>query len=693
MMAMLSFLKYLRGIFNINLKSDTVHHSVIQSIYDGFVMADGDLNTMRLEMCLSTATGKWLEYWGEFFAVRRKLNEVDNEYARRIIQHVIRPKTTIPAIKDYIAEFLNEKYHTEYTDKDIDIKEPWNELSKYSHKGTLSHSTRFFSGNYYCHSVIDITIPEELTQDIVDLVSSIKAAGVRAIWSSVNSYDVISGYSELNNVWANYIRHIFSHTQRNLYSGLVLSNTSLSQLLSGRREIWCDLQATYYMYAKMWEKNTDESIVITENDLVKLLDYYEQIEHIFYTGTTGLRVSVDGILSNLKALSGDPAEDNAIIHFQQLTNNLLQVLQLVDDWLTLSQMGQLSTESGVMYKSGELQQLLAEILSTVTRFKQENQDYYNALQPPILTGEQAQYLVPRNINWLFDTPTMTQQDFYTLWEIDPDKFSLQDIFNAEQLSGKKYLTFGDGYQPPLVIAGSPWDWTPILDSPWLWSSAVLTAEELEEVYRMKFARFPDLVEIQTTLTTHPENCFSLSKDGKLSENRYVLTYESITDPTSSLRLSSNGKTSSGKMMSGKAIETKIIPVKNPNFTRYTFLSGDKSILTKEYILTVNTPTLGALIEFEENQDINTNEKIQYSTRDWMLAPVEITEGGPQYWAPISEKVWLWSSAVLNLEDLGSVYQSDENTITLGELIDLEEQSSVGYSFIKSLQSPIQVQPA
>ena len=280
-MVILSFLKYLRGIFNTTLQSETVHHAIIQSIYDAFIMVDNDLNIMRLEMCLSTATGKWLDHWGDFFAVHRKLNETDSAYAKRIIEYVIRPKTTIPAIKDHIVEFLNDKYHTDYTNADVDIKEPWKELAKYSHQGLLSSTTRFFSGNYYCHSVIDVSIPEALTQDLIDLVMAVKAAGVKVIWSFLNSYDIVSGYTESNNNWANYIRHILTQTHRNTYGGLLLSNTSLYPTLSGRREIWFELHTLYCWYARMLDKDTDKSIVITKNDLAALLDYYEQIDGEF----------------------------------------------------------------------------------------------------------------------------------------------------------------------------------------------------------------------------------------------------------------------------------------------------------------------------------------------------------------------------------------------------------------------------
>ena len=65
-MAQLSFLTYLRGIYNLNLQSSSaVHNVIIQAIYDCFVMTEEDISRSRLDMCLSTSSGYWLDLWGE----------------------------------------------------------------------------------------------------------------------------------------------------------------------------------------------------------------------------------------------------------------------------------------------------------------------------------------------------------------------------------------------------------------------------------------------------------------------------------------------------------------------------------------------------------------------------------------------------------------------------------------------------
>ena len=671
-MNVLTFLKYLRGIFKTVFNTGQTHHAIIQSIYDSFLMVDGDLDLMRLEMCLSTASGKWLDYWGDFFTVYRKLNESDSVYAKRIIEYVIRPKTTIPAIKDYIVDFLNEEYNTEYTREDVSIKEPWKEVGKLSHRGTLSNDTRFFSKDYWSHSVLDISIPEKLTQDLIDLVLAVKAAGVKIVWSFLNSYDIIHGFDEADDAWANYIRHIQTYVPRVTYSGLMLSNSSYTPTLSGRREIWFWMTNLYEWYAKMQDKNTDLSEAITPFDLVGLLDYYEVIETVFNPKDTGTKTShnPDGIMDTLKQLSGAKTEAETITHLINITSEMLESIKLVDDWLKLSQEGTLSNK-GLLFDARPAQVLFDKIMATVDRWKENNRDYYNNLQPPIIVAEHvAMWYAARNKNWLFDTPTMSQQDFYELWEMGDgfDHNTQEDITRFEDATGDKYLTFGDVYQPPIVLAGSPWDWTPIMDSPWLWLSATLTNEELEEIYRMKFSGFPDLVTINTEITLRPE--FNMVLDSStLSPQKYLSTTAQVREPEASLILSGNGGLNE-QTISGKAVQTITQYEDNPNFTGYTYLSGIESIVTKRRIVKENVPTLETLIEFEENQVEtgkvwNPNEDINYSTRDWFQAPVQI--GIYAMWLITAHERQLWNTIAITNEEIEGYWNNPDGTADIETL--------------------------
>ena len=671
MMTVLTFLKCLRGIFDVNLKSGTAHHAVIQSIYDSFLMVDGDLDLMRLEMCLATATGKWLDYWGDFFTVQRKNGEKDRDYSNRIIQHVIRPKTTIPAIKDYIVDYLNEEYNKEYTRKDISIREPWMELGKYSHRGVLSSDARMFSQDYWTHAVLDISIPEKLTQDLMDIVLSVKAAGVKIVWSFLNSYDIIKGYNDSDDNWADYARHLELQTKRVTYSGLMLSNTSFSRTLSGRREIWFERTTSYYWYAKMLDKDTDKSIIITKFDLIGLLDFYEKMETLIETKDTGFKPShnPDGLFGPYKFLSGDLTQEEINIKLVNITSELLQSIKLMDDFIMLSHQKYLS-DDGVMFEFTATHEAFTKILHGIAKFKELNPDYYNALQPPILSGEPAMWLVKRNENWLWDTPTMSWEDLMTLWEPAEGQLdhTLHSIEEFERQWKKGYITFGDVYQPPIVIAGSPWYWTPELDMPWLWDSATLTNEELEEIYRRKYSKWPDLVELEKKYIKNPDTDLRLSDNGTISAQKKMVVTHYNSDSENSFRVSDDGVMSHNKLMSGeKAVITTEI-VDNPDFKGYHYASGNKSLIEIIRHVKENTPTLGDLIDFEENKDGN---KWMYSTRDECQAVIQI--GELAMWLINMNYKQLWNTKAITNEEIMDFWEgSDKPTPSDYEAVHLAD---------------------
>ena len=486
-MAVLSFLTYLRGIYKMNLtQSSKVHYAVIQSIYDLFVMAKDDIDLMRLEMCLSTATGKWLDTWGEYFAIYRKKDEGDDLYRTRIIDSIIKPKTTIPSIKDTVVDYLNNKYDEEFTQTDVVIKEPWWWLSKYSHKGTLSHSTRMYSNDYWCHAVIDIQIPERVTRDLIDLVNAIKAAGVKVFWGTVFTWDILSGFNNANDAWAAYSRHLKTKTQRNL-NGLVLSQSSKTMSLSGTREVWSWLTAHYYWYAKILDKKTDESIILTKKDLMGVLDYFIDVE-----GSTEEIVQA-ALMDKMMFLShkGEMSVSNSVISestLTKITDGMLASLEVMDKFMALSYRGRMSTSSGVMFEHTAEHELYTKLLKELEKFKELHEDYYNALQPPILNGDRVMWLINARKNWLWNTPTLTHADLFKYWEPygEYEEHTINSIVEFEDAYYNGYITFADKYQPPVVSCRSFLLVPTPCKRPWLWDSAPLFREDLPEIWSRQF---------------------------------------------------------------------------------------------------------------------------------------------------------------------------------------------------------------
>lgn len=491
-----TFKRYLGGIYKLMLnKSTSTHYAIIQSIYDLFVMAKGDIDLMRAELCIKTAHGIWLDYWGEFFGVYRKNEEGDFEYSRRIIASIIQPKSTIPAIKDNIVTYLNTTYKKQYTREDINIYEPWVDVGKYSHNAVLSNSARFFSQDYWTHAVMVISVPEDITGELIDLVNAVKAAGVKVIWSILNSYDIISGFNDANEAWASYQRWIQTQVHRNYFGGLTLSQSSPRPKLSGSREIWREITSYYQWYAKVNNKNTDDSIIITKYDLMGLLDFYEKVEVINERDyIDNFIVSDNGELSGDKLMSGSTMKQRFIMEYVAITNEMIETLQMLDDFLTLSYHGRLSVSDGTMFqmeaRNIEGKDIFDAIMNQLDKFKKFNRNYYDHLQGPITVsgGSPVQFLVPTDKNWLWNTPTMTHEDLFKLWEPveEYEEHTINSIVEFEDAYYNGYITFGDKYQPPIVTDNHRFLFTTRTIRPWLFYSPLYQNQEIEPVLQRQF---------------------------------------------------------------------------------------------------------------------------------------------------------------------------------------------------------------
>lgn len=61
-----------------------------------------------VEANLATATGEWLDLWGQHFGIARLLGEGDDEYSRRIVVEVIRPRCNNVAMEVALGEAFGQ---------------------------------------------------------------------------------------------------------------------------------------------------------------------------------------------------------------------------------------------------------------------------------------------------------------------------------------------------------------------------------------------------------------------------------------------------------------------------------------------------------------------------------------------------------------------------------------------------------
>ena len=207
------FAKTLRSLYKINLnKSSEVHSVMIDAIFRALVMAEGDLNQAKLEMAINTATGSWLDYWGDFFNIPRGRKETDSQYSVRIIQETVEPKVTINAIKRSVARWLNRRNGTNYTQHDITVLEPWKYLLKYSQRGVLSGNAKMTDEEYWRYGVIEVSMPdtEPISLELMSYLNTIKAAGVQVFYRYRPHWGVVDGYGTVNPVFETRICNQFT---------------------------------------------------------------------------------------------------------------------------------------------------------------------------------------------------------------------------------------------------------------------------------------------------------------------------------------------------------------------------------------------------------------------------------------------------------------------------------------------------
>jgi len=169
----MSFIKYLHPLWKSMLgKVNDSHTAVVASIEDAFTEAEKDAMELITDANLETATGEWLDEYGDIFGVFRKDNESDEDYRRRIINWILTERGTIGSIKDAIEKWLDDE------DADVEIYEPFKNIF-FLNKSKLNGPDHLL-GKYYTSAVIDIRFTKHVPIEIIEEIRKFKAAGVTA---------------------------------------------------------------------------------------------------------------------------------------------------------------------------------------------------------------------------------------------------------------------------------------------------------------------------------------------------------------------------------------------------------------------------------------------------------------------------------------------------------------------------------
>lgn len=165
------FVRFLNPIWQGITNKMSLHNGILGAVKNELEKTQKDMVDSALESYLSTATGSFLDHWGEFIGLSRRPNESDESYRARIEKYITVLRSTIPAIQDALYDYFGD-YNA-----NINIYEPFRDIF-YTNKSMLNGKDHL-QGNYYRYAVIDISIDRPFDYDeVMAIIDKFKPAGV-----------------------------------------------------------------------------------------------------------------------------------------------------------------------------------------------------------------------------------------------------------------------------------------------------------------------------------------------------------------------------------------------------------------------------------------------------------------------------------------------------------------------------------
>lgn len=169
-----SFLRNIHPLLNRNRSErnyDGANYAILNAISEVLSEVEQEAMDSKMQSSLETATGEWLDTWGDWFGLPRRPKEEDEHYRARIIRYVLLKRGTIPAIKEAIKEFFDDP------EANVEIYEPWRNIF-YTNKSKLNGPDHLM-GEYYRFAVIDITLDRPMDPKLAEVINKFKPAGVK----------------------------------------------------------------------------------------------------------------------------------------------------------------------------------------------------------------------------------------------------------------------------------------------------------------------------------------------------------------------------------------------------------------------------------------------------------------------------------------------------------------------------------
>lgn len=275
------------------------HYAIINMFSEELDNLEQETIDSKIQSSLGTATGKYLDIYGDWYGLVRKKNELDDTYRDRIIEYVLLKRGTNNSIIGAIKRFLEDE------DVYVDIYEPFKNIF-YTNKSHLNGEDHLM-GNYYRFAVIDITIGKSFPLEIIDEINKFKPAGVKVYFTYDGSYDLgedkiitpvfykdypkVITYQDVD-IFRGYGRILYGHLNLGIakvkdITDVFKTNNSLTNsldVLSGSATVGREFYNYAYQTQSKYEPKTED--YVTTISSMSSRDSGEELTKDFYTETS-----------------------------------------------------------------------------------------------------------------------------------------------------------------------------------------------------------------------------------------------------------------------------------------------------------------------------------------------------------------------------------------------------------------------
>lgn len=158
-----------KSIRGLSYPDGKANDAFIDALQQNIDTGEKDMYLAKLSSFLDTATGKWLDYWGEWLGLHRNQRS-DDEYRSALKKHVLHSRNTIDAIRDAVATYLDTNRNRIY------VYEPYRDMFIYNSSNWNTY--KFFPSVYYRYAVIDVKIDHPIDGVVAQIINLFRPAGV-----------------------------------------------------------------------------------------------------------------------------------------------------------------------------------------------------------------------------------------------------------------------------------------------------------------------------------------------------------------------------------------------------------------------------------------------------------------------------------------------------------------------------------